>query len=85
MTTQVESTNKVVKSVEDISHVSTELVDTMQQVSSMSQETAGFATSGQEDLSRMQATMQNMENASKSILSTYIYTFRGITWMLNIH
>ena len=67
MTAQVASTNKVVKSVENISQVATELVDTMQQVASMSQETAGFATSGQEDLSRMQATMQNMENASKSI------------------
>jgi methyl-accepting chemotaxis protein WspA len=67
MTAQVASTNKVVKSVEVISHVASELVDTMQQVASMSQETAGFATRGQEDLSRMQATMQNMENASKSI------------------
>ncbi|NQU12883.1 MAG: methyl-accepting chemotaxis protein [Desulfobacteraceae bacterium] len=67
MTKQVESTNKVVKSVEDISHVATTLVDTMQQVASMSQETAGFASSGQEDLARMEETMYNMESASKSI------------------
>ncbi len=67
LTPQMESTNKVVKSVEAISHVGTDLVDTMQQVASMSQETAGFASSGQEDLARMEETMHNMESASKSI------------------
>ncbi|NQU13116.1 MAG: methyl-accepting chemotaxis protein, partial [Desulfobacteraceae bacterium] len=67
MTAQVASTIKMVKSVEDISHVATDLVDTMQHVASMSQETAGFASSGQEDLARMEETMYNMENASKSI------------------
>jgi len=36
-------------------------------VASMSQETAGFASSGQEDLARMEETMYNMESASKSI------------------
>jgi len=67
MANQVASTNRVVKSVENISHVSTELVETMQRVASMSQETAEFANSGQKDLSRMEEAMRNMENASKSI------------------
>jgi len=67
MANQVASTNRVVKSVENISHVATDLVETMQRVASMSQETAVFANSGQKDLSRMELAMRNMENASKSI------------------
>jgi len=67
MTTQMESTNRVVKSVEEISDVATELVDTMQRVASMSQETAGFASSGQSDLARMEEAMRSMEDAPKSI------------------
>jgi methyl-accepting chemotaxis protein len=67
MGTQMESTRKVVKSVEEISDVATDLVETMQQVASMSQETAGFASSGQADLARMEEAMRSMENASKSI------------------
>ena len=67
MSNQVASANQVVKSVEDISHIAKDLVLTMQQVASMSQETAGFAGKGQKDLARMEGTMVNMENASKSI------------------
>jgi methyl-accepting chemotaxis protein len=67
ITNQVESTNKVVKAVEEISNVAAELVRTMQQVSSMSQETAGFASSSQQDLTRMEEAMHRMEEASKSI------------------
>ena len=67
MVTQVESTNKVLKSVGEISDVATGLVDTMQQVASMSNETAGFASSGQADLARMKGAMRSMEDASKSI------------------
>ncbi len=67
MVNQVESTNRVVKSVENISHVAADLVETMQRVASMSQETAVFANSGQRDLSKMEEAMHNMENASKSI------------------
>ncbi len=67
MANQVESTNRVVKSVEQISEVATELVNTMEQVASMSQDTAGFASKGQTDLSRMGEAMGSMETASKSI------------------
>jgi len=64
---QVESVDKVVKSAEEISSVATVLVETMQRVASMSQETAEFAGSGQTDLTRMEEVMQNMEDASKAI------------------
>ncbi len=64
---QVESTNKAVTSIEEISHVAAELVQTMQRVASMSQETAEFASSGQTDLARMEEAMRHMEHASQSI------------------
>ncbi len=64
---QLESTQNVLKSVQQISDVTTELVKTMQHVVSMSQETAGFANSGQADLLRMEEAMRQMEHASKSI------------------
>ena len=67
MANQMESTNRVVKSVEQISEVATELVKTMDQVASMSQDTAGFASKGQTDLARMEEAMGSMEAASKSI------------------
>ncbi|MEJ2587996.1 MAG: methyl-accepting chemotaxis protein [Deltaproteobacteria bacterium] len=67
MAHQVDSTDKMVKSVDGISEVATQLVETMEKVASMSQETAGFAASGQTDLKRMEAAMNNMESASKSI------------------
>ena len=67
MTHQVTSTKKVVKSVEEISHVANELVDTMHQVAAMFQETADFANKGQADLTHMEEAMRNMEGASRSI------------------
>ena len=67
MMVQVESTDKVVKSTEEISEVVTGLVETMHEVASMSQKTAGFAASGQSDLTRMEDAMHYMEDASKSI------------------
>jgi methyl-accepting chemotaxis protein len=65
--TQVESTNMVVESVKEISNVTSNLVETMQRVVAMSQETAEFASSGQLDLARMQEAMEHMEEASRSI------------------
>lgn len=65
--TQVESTNKVVAFVQEISYVTSNLVETMQRVAVMSQETANFASSGQSDLARMQEAMERMEEASRSI------------------
>ncbi|MDM8523450.1 methyl-accepting chemotaxis protein [Desulfococcaceae bacterium HSG8] len=67
MRTQLESTNEVVKSVGEISNVSEDLVDTMQRVAAMSEQTAEFASSGQSDLAHMEEAMHHMENASKSI------------------
>jgi methyl-accepting chemotaxis protein WspA len=67
LTHQVQSTHEVVKAVEEISDVAAKLVQTMQHVASMSQETAEFASSGQEDLGRMGEAMERMEEASKSI------------------
>ena len=65
--TQMDSMNKVRKSIEEVANITARLVDTMHQVASMSQETAEFANSGQTDLVRMQETMHRIENASKSI------------------
>ncbi|MCF8143170.1 MAG: methyl-accepting chemotaxis protein [Deltaproteobacteria bacterium] len=67
MANQVASTNKVVRSIKEISEVAARLVETMEQVASKSQDTAGFATKGQTDLARMEAAMQHMETASRSI------------------
>lgn len=64
---QVNSTRQVVESVTQISEVAEALVVTMQHVSVMAQETAGFASSGQTDLLRMEQAMQHMEEASKAI------------------
>ncbi len=67
MANQVESTDRMVKAVQDISTVSGGLMETMQQVAIKSQETAGFASSGQGNLARMEEAMDNMEKASGSI------------------
>ncbi|MFO7599206.1 MAG: methyl-accepting chemotaxis protein [Candidatus Desulfacyla sp.] len=67
MANQVASTNRVARSVKEISEVAARLVETMEQVASKSQETAGFASKGQTDLARMESAMHNMETASRSI------------------
>ncbi len=67
MKTQTESTNNVVQSVGEISNISEELVETMQKVAAMSEQTAEYANSGQDNLSQMEAAMHHMESASKSI------------------
>jgi methyl-accepting chemotaxis protein WspA len=64
---QLHSTSEVVKSVEEIAGIATELVLTMRQVAVMSQETADFASSGQIDLSRMEDAMNRMGTASQAI------------------
>jgi methyl-accepting chemotaxis protein len=64
---QLESTKNVLTSVEGISSVAQDLVHTMQQVASMSQDTAGLAGSGKEDLAKMGEAMGGMEKASRSI------------------
>ena len=67
MANQVASANNAVKSVQEISDVTAELVQTMQRVVSLAEETAGYANSGQSDLLRMEAAMRNMEDASGAI------------------
>lgn len=73
--THLESTNKMLNSIQEISDVAADLVATMQRVVSMSQETAEFANSGQMDLARMEEAMQHMENASETI-SSRLHTIR---------
>ncbi len=67
MTTQVESTNAVLNSIQEISELTENLAQTMQQVAERFQETAQFASSGQTDLTHMEDAMTNMETASMSI------------------
>ncbi len=67
MTHQMDSMYTVVTSVKEISTISTQLVETMQQVASMSEETAEFACRGQTDVAHMEEAMHRMGPASKSI------------------
>ncbi|MDM8546759.1 methyl-accepting chemotaxis protein [Candidatus Venteria ishoeyi] len=67
MSSQLDSTRRILKSVADIADLSNQLAGTMQQVAKTSQETAGFAGDGQEDLARMETAMRQMETASRSI------------------
>jgi methyl-accepting chemotaxis protein WspA len=67
MAHQMDSMYTVVTFVKEISTVSAQLVETMQQVASMSEETAEFASSGQLDVAHMEEAMHRMEHASKSI------------------
>ncbi len=64
---QVNSADSVVNSVDAISSVSAVLVETMQHVATMSQETAEFASSGQADLTRMEDVIQTIGAASLTI------------------
>jgi PAS domain S-box-containing protein len=67
MTTQVTSTNQVVATAQQITATSQELVQTMHDVTSMAADTATAAEGGQSGLARMQATMQTMERATRTI------------------
>ena len=67
MTNHAKSTNKVVKSVDEITDVTSELVQTMQQVAVMSQEASTLANACQTDLVRIKKVMNHMGNASNSI------------------
>ena len=67
MTNQMTSTTSAVESIQEISRVTADLVGTMQQVASMSKETAVIAGQGQGDLGRMEEVMQQMEQASEAI------------------
>lgn len=69
LSNQVELTDHVKKSVEDISQVTAELVETMHHLAIRSVETAEVANISQSNLLRMQNSMQSMEEASKFIFS----------------
>ncbi len=67
MSNQVESTKYVIKSIGEIKDASAELVNTMQQVTTLSEKTADIANKGQADLSGMEEAIGHMEDASRSI------------------
>ena len=67
MGSQLESTQHVLNSIEDISELAATLVKSMRKVGLRLQETAGIANTSQHGLSQMENAMQNMENASRSI------------------
>ena len=69
MSHQILSTDKVVSSVAGISEVAAQLVDTVEKVVAASDETTGFASRSQKDLSGMEEAMRRMEDASRSISS----------------
>ncbi|MCP4699828.1 MAG: methyl-accepting chemotaxis protein [Gammaproteobacteria bacterium] len=64
---QIQATSNVRLSVEEISDVADELVETMTQVADKSGKTAEFASCGQADLVRMGEAISRMGNASNSI------------------
>ncbi len=65
--TQTKSTHEVQQSVEHISEVAADLTETMQHVATLSGDTASFASNSQSDLSRMEHTIHQMGDASKTI------------------
>ncbi|MBW1780831.1 MAG: cyclic nucleotide-binding domain-containing protein [Deltaproteobacteria bacterium] len=67
VTTQMDSVNRVHESIDEVSHITARLVDTIHQVASLSQGTADIASNGQSGIVRMQETMHGMEDASKSM------------------
>jgi methyl-accepting chemotaxis protein len=67
MKVQVESSNKVLHSVEEIANVTEQLVQTMQGVASSSEDTTVTTEGQQTDLARMAGAMQHMEEASRMI------------------
>lgn len=64
---QVESTFNVQHLVEEISSIASELVATMKQAASRLHDTVEFASSGRENLSRMDEVIHHMTTASQSI------------------
>ena len=67
MSHQTTSLAEVISLVQGISDTTIQLAPTMQKVAAMSQETAGFASSGRTHLLRMEAAIQEMGDSSQSI------------------
>ncbi|MFN6540197.1 MAG: methyl-accepting chemotaxis protein [Nostoc sp. EkiNYC01] len=66
---QVASTNEVTATAKEIAATSRGLVNTMEQVASMSQITRTAASSSQKDLLRMEVTMRQLSEATNAIAS----------------
>ena len=66
---QAAATNEVVATAKAISSTAGDLVMTMGEVSAMTNDTVTSADSGRQGLSRMEATMRQMEEATQSISS----------------
>ncbi|WP_017716333.1 methyl-accepting chemotaxis protein [Kamptonema formosum] len=64
---QLASTNEVVATAKEIAATSGELVRTMDEVTEMAHSTATAAGAGQKDLSRMEATMSQLADATSAI------------------
>lgn len=69
VTQQVASTNEVVATAQDIANNSEQLVKTMEEVTNLSQSTAIATRGGQKDLIRMQETIRQLAEATRSISS----------------
>ena len=67
MSNHSEAAIKIAGSLDEITDVTRELVQTMQKLSVMSQEASDFANACQTDLGRMKKVMSEMGNASQSI------------------
>ena len=68
-TEQAASTNEVLSTVNDISSTSKKLVETMRDVQVVAENTAVSASGGQDAINKMDATMQQMREATNSISS----------------
>lgn len=67
VTEQVAATNQVVVTTEEITATSQELAQTMQDVTTVADQTTTAAASSHAGLTRMEATMQQMEGATRTI------------------
>jgi methyl-accepting chemotaxis protein WspA len=67
MKQQAEETGAVLQRIDEIATVTNALVDTVQSVSALSEQTADMAHSSREDLSRMEEAIQRMGSAAQAI------------------
>ncbi len=67
ITHQIASTHQVTSAAQEIAATSSQLVQTMENVSALSQNTAQTATQNQEDLIQMEGTMRRLADSTQSI------------------
>ena len=67
ITKQIASTHQVTSAAQEIAATSSQLVQTMDSVSALSQSTASTATSNQQDLIQMEGTMRRLADSTQSI------------------